>query len=69
MSGYKKIQQKLKDLESKIASEKEPQQQVDLLNSLSRELFVYEVDRSIQYARDARKLATGIHYDRALLCH
>ena len=66
MSGYQKIQQKIKDLEASLATSSIKQERVNTLNALSRELFVYEVDRSMQYAREARKLASEINYDRGV---
>ncbi|HYV93737.1 MAG TPA: tetratricopeptide repeat protein [Chitinophagales bacterium] len=66
MSGYQRIQQKIKDLESRLATAVVMPGRINILNALSRELFVYEVDRSMQYAREARKLASEINYDRGI---
>lgn len=65
MTGYQKIQRKIKYLESRF-NDAVPQEQVNILNSLSRELFVYEVDRAMQCAREARKLAGEIQYPRGI---
>src|ERR1041385_1071618 len=66
MSGFQKIQQKINHLESRLDNAPPEKERVDILNTLSRELFVYEVDRSMHYAREARKIASEINYDRGI---
>ncbi|MEO5674553.1 MAG: tetratricopeptide repeat protein [Chitinophagales bacterium] len=53
-------------MENHLSIVSEPVERVDILNALSKELFVYEVDRSLQKARDARKIAVDISYPRGV---
>ncbi|MCY7410453.1 MAG: tetratricopeptide repeat protein, partial [Chitinophagales bacterium] len=66
MTGYQKAQQKIKSLEEKIAASDNEQEIVDCYNSLSHDLFVYELDRSFQYAREARIRAQKINYKKGI---
>src|SRR5262245_20235829 len=66
MSGHQKIQHRINELEAKLRAAESAQERVDIMNALSRELFVYEMDRSMRYAYDARKLAKGIGYSRGI---
>jgi signal transduction histidine kinase/ActR/RegA family two-component response regulator len=51
------IEQKVVGLKRSLETGLSPVARVDALNALSRELFVYEVDRSLRYAYEARRLA------------
>jgi len=63
MSTYDDLLKRVSSLEARLDSNVASQEQADTLNSLSRELFVYEVDRSLRYAYEARKLARKIGYE------
>jgi len=56
------LKKRIAVLELNLNSTSDSALKVDLLNSLSRELFVYEVEKSLRYAYEARTLAQRIDY-------
>jgi signal transduction histidine kinase/ActR/RegA family two-component response regulator len=63
MTAYQQFIQKVSGLEAALLSLTDMRRKVDTLNILSRSLFVYEVDRSLRYAYEARNLAKQIGYE------
>ena len=62
MKAYEDLKKRIAVLELNLNSTSDSALKVDLLNSLSRELFVYEVEKSLRYAYEARTLAQRIDY-------
>ena len=62
MTAYQQFLQKVSGMEAALPSFTDMRRKVDTLNILSRGLFVYEVDRSLRYAYEARNLAKQIGY-------
>jgi signal transduction histidine kinase/ActR/RegA family two-component response regulator len=63
MSAYEQYLKRTTEMQASLDSLTDVRSKVDVLIRLSRELFVYEVDRSLRYAYDARNLARQIGYD------
>ena len=60
------MQKKIQSLEERLKHLPEDIERVDCLNELAGELFVYDVDRSQNYAREARKIALLHDYKKGI---
>ncbi|MBA3647058.1 MAG: tetratricopeptide repeat protein [Chitinophagales bacterium] len=60
MTDYQSIQNKMHLLEEDLNLALEPQDRIRILNSLSRELYVYSLDRAQSMAKEAWRLAIEI---------
>src|ERR1044072_5830328 len=63
MKAYDELKKKIAALEESLIGAEDSITKVDILNTLSRELFVYEVEKSMRYAYEARTMAQRINYD------
>ncbi|HUM45450.1 MAG TPA: hypothetical protein PLD84_00885, partial [Chitinophagales bacterium] len=66
MNVYSNIQLKIKQLEKQLSQSVDVLEQVDCMNELAGELFVYDIDKPQHYCREARKIAELHHYKKGI---
>ncbi|MEO6169303.1 MAG: tetratricopeptide repeat protein, partial [Chitinophagales bacterium] len=66
MNEYSNIQLKIRQLEDQLSQSTDAFEQVDCMNELAGELFVYEIGKAQNYCREARKLAELINYEKGI---
>src|SRR4030095_15117693 len=66
MSDYNTIKKKIQTLEEQLRQATDVITRIDCMNELANDLFVYDVDRALNYSREARKLALHENYEKGV---
>jgi signal transduction histidine kinase/ActR/RegA family two-component response regulator len=66
MNDFDTIQKKIQILETHLQHTSVAVEKVDVMNELAGELFVYDVERAQEYARQSRKIAQKENYQKGI---